>query len=92
MVLLIFSGTEDCLQPLRDARDLMESLAAEELRVFTSGQRSRYTVRGPMLARMELVRQLYIAGMHQIPLNLSKWGGRDWFTLNIWDFACYIYR
>ena len=61
------------MQPLRDAQSVLESLAAEEMELFHSGDRSRYTVRGPLLGRMELVHQLYANGMHSIPLELGMW-------------------
>ena len=69
---MCFSGSEECLQPLLEARDLLESLAAEELKIYQSSERSRYIVRGPLLGRMELVRQLYANGMHKVPLKLGE--------------------
>lgn len=69
--MILSSGSEDFLEPLRDARDLMEILAAEEREIYQSNKRSRYIVRGPLLGRMELVRQLHLNGMHEVPLGLG---------------------
>lgn len=70
--LFSFSGSEDFLQPLHEARELMEQLAMEELAVGSAAEKTRYTVRGPLLGRMELVCQLFHNGMHNIPLNLGE--------------------
>ena len=71
----VFRGSEDFLLPLHTARNLMESLAADEQEFKQSGDRSRYIVRGPILGRMELVRQLYFNGMECLPINLGTQHG-----------------
>ena len=68
------SGSENFLHPLHEARDLIEKLAMVELAVGSAAKRTRYIVRGPLLARMELIRQLFHNGMHFIPLNLGEFG------------------
>ena len=49
----------------------MQALAREELEIYYRPEKSRYNVRGPLLGRMELVRQLYLNGMHEIPLEMG---------------------
>lgn len=69
-----YSGFEDFLRPLQEARDLIEKLAMEELAIGEASERTRYTVRGPLLGRMELICQLFHNQMHTIPLNLGEFG------------------
>ena len=71
MIVGFCSGSEDYLWPLRDTRDLLQLLAMEELEVFYKPEKTRYTLRGPLLGRMELLRQLYMNGMHEIPLEMG---------------------
>ena len=68
------SGSEDYLSPLLEARDFLQRLAVEELAVASSAEKVRYPLRGPLLARMELLRQLFHNKMHRIPLELGKGG------------------
>jgi len=66
------SGSENCLQPLLEARDFLQRLAVEELAVATSAEKVRHPLRGPLLARMEMLRQLFHNDMHRISLELGK--------------------
>lgn len=87
-VFVLPRGKEEYLKPLSDVHSVLESLAAKEMEHFQSRNRTRYMVRGPLLGRMELVRQLYADGMHRIPLGLGEsattavlWGGVSVFLL-----------
>ena len=52
---------------------VLESLAAQEIEHYRSQRKTRYVVRGPLLGRMELARQLYINGMYHIPIGLGMY-------------------
>lgn len=66
------SGSEDFLQPLCEARDLMERLAMEVLSLASSAEKTCDLIRGPLLGRMELICQLFCNGMHSAPLDLGE--------------------
>ena len=60
---------EDILQPVTEARDLMEQLAAEEQRKSMDRVPGEHILRGPLLGRMELVKQMIICGLEDMGLE-----------------------
>lgn len=62
---------EDILQPLTEARDLMEQLAAEEQRKSMDRVPGEHVLRGPLMGRMELVKQIIICGLEDMGLEHS---------------------
>ena len=65
---------EDILQPLTEARDLMERLAAEEQRKSIERPPGAHVLRGPLLGRMEILKQVIVCGMEDMNLHLGEWG------------------
>ena len=62
---------EDILQPLTEARDLMEQLATEEQRKSMDRVPGNHVLRGPLLGRLELVKQIIICGLEDMGLELG---------------------
>ena len=62
---------EDILQPLTEARDLMEQLAAEEQRKSMDRTPGDHVLRGPLLGRMELLKQVIVCGLEDMGLELG---------------------
>ena len=63
---------DDILQPLTEARDLMERLATEEQRKNIERLPGDHVVRGPLLGRMEIKKQMIICSMEEMGLQLGK--------------------
>ena len=68
---------EDILQPLTEARDLMERLADEEQKKNYERPPGAHVMRGPLLARMEVAKQVILFGMQDMNLQLGQSEGRD---------------
>ena len=62
---------EDILQPLTEARDLMERLAAEEQKKNIERLPGVHVLRGPLLGRMEILKQVMVCGMEDMDLQLG---------------------
>lgn len=60
---------EDILQPLTEARDLMEQLATEEQRKSMNRVPGEHVLRGPLMGRMELVKQMILFGLQDMGLE-----------------------
>ena len=60
---------EDILQPLTEARDLMEQLATEEQRKSMNRVPGEHVLRGPLMGRMELVKQMILYGLQDMGLE-----------------------
>ena len=70
-VYLYMHSMEDILQPLTEARDLMEQLAAEEQRKSMDRVPGEHILRGPLMGRMELVKQIIVCGLEDMGLEHS---------------------
>ena len=63
---------EDILQPLLEARDLMERLATEEHKKSMERPPGVHPLRGPLLGRMEILKEVIQCSMEDVDLQLGQ--------------------
>ena len=63
---------EDIIQPLTDARDLFDRLTEEEHRKNIERLPGAHVLRGPLLGRMELLKQVTLCKLEDMDLHLGQ--------------------